>query len=102
MHHLTEMINRVKVLNLSTATQMARDDVGGMYGILLPGQQPRIVRRVFSGAERMGQVMCGQHTLNRSQAGRRFDTQSLQVALDSALANETILRFGRATGFTCA
>ena len=102
MHRLTALINRMHILNLGPATQMAHDDVGRLNRIQLPIVRLWIIGRVLRDTERMGQRMRGQDVLNLGQTRRRVESEQLYIALNRARAKETVFRLSAAPRFAHA
>src|SRR5262245_53603754 len=89
-----EVIDGMKVLDFCSTTQMLGDDVGSENRIGVPGHWPGVVSSGGSRAERMGQVVLSQNTLNGRDAGQGRDTQFLETRPDRARTNQAVPGLG--------
>ena len=85
----------MKILDGFAAAHVARDDVGGLNGIDLPGERPRIIGRCLPGPNRMRQSILLQNALNSRQAGQGSNVQFLQTSLNRLRPNQAVTGGGR-------
>ena len=93
------VVDGMKVLNFASAAQMLGDDVGGENGIDVLGAWPGIVGGAAGRAERVGQMVFGQNTLDRSFAGHRTEMQLFEARLHSTGADQAITSLGSGSLF---
>jgi hypothetical protein len=95
---MTGEVEGMEVLNHLAPAQVFGNDIGSLNRIDGPRHRPGIIGRCVVAAQGMGQAMCGQDTLDRGATGQGLDVEPLQVAHNSAGANQPLARVGSGTG----